>query len=249
MTVVIWMIGSQTPQVRNFGHEFTRTCDALFTSPDRDLVIDAVRLTGSVRDQVSLGCVTAAGSIQSQLSLALAFTVLGTVMLLFFVLRSGSRRPQARPHNQGRTGARIVTGLLLVTLVAGSVTALIQWNREAELTVSIQGSEQSVTTTCPALSTATRPNSDVTTRFSSTVSGAYEAHIGDMIESSSLNEQLGQPVASDVVAAEITFACLQVRESQTADLHLTLTITGIITAVLLTLLTVGAAGRRAPTTV
>lgn len=29
MAVVIWLIGSQTPKVRNFGHEFTRTCDAL----------------------------------------------------------------------------------------------------------------------------------------------------------------------------------------------------------------------------
>lgn len=110
MAVVIWLIGSQTPQVRNFGHEFTRSCDALFTSPHRELAIDALRLTGSVRDQVSLGCVTAAGSVQSQLSLALGATVIGTLLLLIVLVQSASRRPQANHDNQRRTGSRVLTG-------------------------------------------------------------------------------------------------------------------------------------------
>ncbi|WBL19695.1 hypothetical protein [Citricoccus sp. NR2] len=126
MAVVIWPIGPQTTHSRSFGYDTIRACDTLLRSPDRVLVLDAVHLTGSVRDQISLGCVTAIGSVQSQLNLALSVTVIGTLLLLFaLILRTPAADKLSKPSTGNRTGARVVTGLLLVTLIAGSVTALV----------------------------------------------------------------------------------------------------------------------------
>ncbi|WBL19696.1 hypothetical protein [Citricoccus sp. NR2] len=73
--------------------------------------------------------------------------------------------------------------------------------------------------------------------------------MSDLIFDSDLEERLTRQGAQDTATEEIAHACLQVREAPVARGNISLMITGIITAVLLTLLTMRAAGRRAATTV